>query len=395
MFVINSIQGAVESALAGEADGTNQLNANQVESVIETLFNYFSKCINIIGPIMAFALLTFIFTVSYAFFNIAVPYWSSQQGPLFGTVIFLLAIYLILNLLVNYILSVFIKPGSIEDLLQSKYYLTNNPYSIKSGIVDLNDVFYNEENKKKPKELKEIKYDKIVDESLVVNNFENMNNNDQNLQQEETNKINQEQDLNNNDLNNNENKFELKMCKYCNIPKILRSHHCSACGYCVFKMDHHCPWINNCVGQNNHKYFMRFLAFLTFFCIFNSFLSVPILYYTKTELGVFRFSTILSLAGIVLSFFFNAWNWVLVLKGATTIEFFTILSGVKSNHPIQNYSLSTWRDNVFMVFGTRSLLKAIFAVNFRKLPYSGLEWTRLVFADFRHELLNFGEELDC
>ena len=44
--------------------------------------------------------------------------------------------------------------------------------------------------------------------------------------------------------------------------KPARAHHCSECGYCVFKMDHHCPWINNCVGLRNMKYFMQFVVYV-------------------------------------------------------------------------------------------------------------------------------------
>ena len=32
------------------------------------------------------------------------------------------------------------------------------------------------------------------------------------------------------------------LCKKCNVIKPLRTHHCSICGFCVLKMDHHCPW---------------------------------------------------------------------------------------------------------------------------------------------------------
>ena len=44
---------------------------------------------------------------------------------------------------------------------------------------------------------------------------------------------------------------ENKNCQKCTGKetwKPVRAHHCSECGFCVFKMDHHCPWINNCVG---------------------------------------------------------------------------------------------------------------------------------------------------
>lgn len=32
----------------------------------------------------------------------------------------------------------------------------------------------------------------------------------------------------------------VKKCKYCDLLKPLRTHHCSICRTCVLKMDHHC-----------------------------------------------------------------------------------------------------------------------------------------------------------
>ena len=116
---------------------------------------------------MAFALFTFILTVSYAFFNIILPYWTRNNGALFGTFILILALYFITNLLLNYLLAVFIRPGCVEDLLKSSYYLTNNPYVIRRDLVNLNDVFNNIENKQIQRQAK---LERVFDESLINSN---------------------------------------------------------------------------------------------------------------------------------------------------------------------------------------------------------------------------------
>ena len=43
------------------------------------------------------------------------------------------------------------------------------------------------------------------------------------------------------DLNAIESQEQQRQCKKCNLPKPVRSHHCSICNRCVLKMDHHCP----------------------------------------------------------------------------------------------------------------------------------------------------------
>lgn len=58
---------------------------------------------------------------------------------------------------------------------------------------------------------------------------------------------------------------EIKNCTKCvgkETWKPARAHHCSECGFCVFKMDHHCPWVNNCVGHRNMKYFLQFVLYI-------------------------------------------------------------------------------------------------------------------------------------
>ncbi|CUV04575.1 unnamed protein product [Cryptosporidium hominis] len=61
----------------------------------------------------------------------------------------------------------------------------------------------------------------------------------------------------------------IRSCAKCNNLKPPRTHHCSVCKRCIFKMDHHCPWINNCVGINNQKHFLLFLAYVFLFCAYS------------------------------------------------------------------------------------------------------------------------------
>lgn len=60
----------------------------------------------------------------------------------------------------------------------------------------------------------------------------------------------------------------VRFCEKCQHIKPDRTHHCSVCGVCVLKMDHHCPWINNCVNFSNYKFFVLFLGYALFYCIY-------------------------------------------------------------------------------------------------------------------------------
>lgn len=57
-------------------------------------------------------------------------------------------------------------------------------------------------------------------------------------------------------------------CEKCSINRPERAHHCKVCKKCIIKMDHHCPWIANCVGHNNQKYFYLFLFYCVTGCVF-------------------------------------------------------------------------------------------------------------------------------
>ena len=126
------------------------------------------------------------------------------------------------------------------------------------------------------------------------------------------------------------------------------------------------------------RYFMLFITHLYLYCIVIASSTVPVIILNDGLTGLsndFKFICILSTAGCVILTFFNTWNWFLVINGNTTIEFWSIKAGLKSSI---DFSLSNWRENLFIVFGTRSLLKSLFVPSITKLPYSGLEWSRLI-----------------
>lgn len=146
----------------------------------------------------------------------------------------------------------------------------------------------------------------------------------------------------------------LGYCKVCLLPKPPRTHHCSVCDRCVFKMDHHCPWINGCVGYQNHRHFALFLLYVTLSTSYVTLLNLPILvtdsfdqvYHMRSEWFQLAWPLDLSISIALLGF--SAWSWYLILSGQTTIEYWGKKSRGKSD--AYNYSSYT-RDNVRMVFG--------------------------------------------
>ncbi|KAL5835546.1 hypothetical protein ACOSQ4_015043 [Xanthoceras sorbifolium] len=112
-----------------------------------------------------------------------------------------------------------------------------------------------------------------------------------------------------------------KECSTCKIQKPARSKHCSICNRCVARFDHHCGWMNNCIGERNTRYFMAFLLWHFFLCLYGTIALGLILAGRLKELKVIYILTdyygiensIRSLAPHVVQWLLGAYNTQILL----------------------------------------------------------------------------------
>ena len=309
-----------------------------LEKVVEFIFDKFNKWLSFIGPFFVNAFLCIFYLVYHSFLNNLIPFWSSRLYDtnsknifynLFYIIICPLYSFLYFQMVLNYILTVIIKPGTIEDLKKSnKFKKKLNPYYCYKKLPNLYYI------------------------------------------------------LRKGNLNyNNKNKFAY--CKICKEIKPLRTHHCSVCKKCHLKMDHHCPWANNCIGLNNFRYFALFLFYLFLLCVLNTILSVyPFFSLKKFESNnELSFVSVIGMCGIGISTFFNIWYWSLIINNKTSIEFWGEKI-ITKNWVIKRYSMKTIKENLYITFGSSNIFNILLFPNFKSLDISGLEWSKIVEPSF-------------
>ena len=183
-----------------------------------------------------------------------------------------------------------------------------------------------------------------------------------------------------------------RYCKYCKCIKPPRSHHCSISGKCILNMDHFCPWMNNCVGYYNYRYFVLFLIYLSFGCIYIMILTLPLFFTLHRNRMTFMKSfseetMIITSFTLALSAFISVsllliWHVYLSLTNQvlllliefiilfifnnflkTTIEFYINLEEGRearlNNKTFKNPYDKGWRRNLRRVFGDVPLHKAL------------------------------------
>ena len=339
-----------------ENDIININNSNEQEYIIprrkkekfcsiNSLFRNITRCLKLIGPLFCIAIYTFLLYTYISIMKNIFPYWyknylNYENHKIFYSFWkFILSLEIFLTLF-NFSLAIIIKPGTVSDLRNSQYYKTHNPYY--------------SENFQFPHKI----------------------------------------------LNNRNRNIKWKICKYCNEVKPLRTHHCSLCGVCVIKMDHHCPWINNCIGQNNQRYFLLFLFHVFCYSFIGTLLTLPIRIFHKKKskdlvdviisnsnlnMKEINYISLLGITSLVVECFFSGWNWFLALNGMTALEFWADRTDYEINGGIKNFSFGNWRKNLYYIFGTENIFKILMIPSIKKLPFTGLEFSRLVDKNFHIE----------
>ena len=171
-----------------------------------------------------------------------------------------------------------------------------------------------------------------------------------------------------------ENGKKINECEYCQNCKPITMSHCSKWDQCFYKLDHHCPWTNSCIAAHNLHYFISMLCYSSISLVFNV---VFVYWYNSSQL----YEAHITNSRIMFAISFFLMN---VVVGYTIAELFTNGNGRTFLEVIKmlimgpqkpKYNLETsWRENMYVVYGTFNLFIAIPFPYLFGPPITGLEF---------------------
>ena len=105
------------------------------ERSVDTLFRFFTNCLQVIGPLFAISLICFILFTYISTLKCIIPFWRRKFGRWFTRPLQILQFIQVLYILFNYILATVVKPGSVSDIRNSTYYKTHSAYRSTSLLL--------------------------------------------------------------------------------------------------------------------------------------------------------------------------------------------------------------------------------------------------------------------
>lgn len=201
----------------------------------------------------------------------------------------------------------------------------------------------------------------------------------------------------------------LRFCRYCNVFKPDRSHHCSTCGQCRLRCDHHCVFVSNCISFNTYKFFLGFITYAFIGCLmvsvfsFRTFIQItidqtfPATVSPKSKISVSGASSTTAFAGhlsgvppymmivfiigyIMSSAFafalaiFVGFHGYLLVKGRTTIEMYEISDSQNAARikcydlgPVRNFQAVCGSIPILWFLPTRAFIKGD-GLSYERMP---------------------------
>lgn len=158
--------------------------SSKAEGIIEYIFIKFSNSVRLIGPLFAFCLVIFVIAVANAAFRFIIPFWMKNFHFIF-CLLYIIAFYLLFSVLFNYLLAVLVKPGSLADIKNSKFYRKNDPLRVSTNNINFDNSklaqnlknFYEDDKKKSDNTSSQIKIRYKTNENSLLN----INQNDKNI----------------------------------------------------------------------------------------------------------------------------------------------------------------------------------------------------------------------